>query len=67
MVAAQIAPALEIALEKLRAMGIEPVPGKADTHLLADKSILRDAYEEGRPSEEEACRIGDARFLPAGA
>ncbi|AUC54510.1 MAG: HyaD/HybD family hydrogenase maturation endopeptidase [Sagittula sp.] len=67
VVAAQIAPALEIALEKLRAMGIEPVPGKADTHLLADKSILRDAYEEGRPSEEEACRIGDARFLPAGA
>ena len=22
-------------------------------------------YEAGRPSEEEACRVGDARFLEA--
>ncbi len=65
-VAAQIAPSIEIALEKLRAMGITPVPGKGDDSLLADASILRDAYEDGRPSEDDACRIGDARFLPAG-
>jgi hydrogenase maturation protease len=66
VVAAQIQPALDVALDKLRAMGIEPVPGKGDDSLLADKSILRGAYEEGRPSEEEACRIGDDRFLPTG-
>jgi len=65
-VAAQITPSIDIALRKLRSMGIEPVPGKGDDSLLADASILRTAYEEGRPSEEEACRIGDARFLPAG-
>ena len=65
-VAAQIAPSIEIALDRLRAMGIDPVPGKGDDSLLADPSILRDAYEEGRPSEDDACRIGDARFLPVG-
>lgn len=65
-VAAQIAPSIEIALDRLRAMGIDPVPGKGDDSLLADASILRDAYEEGRPSEDDACRIGDARFLPVG-
>ncbi len=66
VVAAQIGPAIEVALTKLRAMGIEPVLGRGDDSLLADASILRDAYEDGRPSEEDACRIGDARFLPAG-
>ena len=65
-VAAQIEPSIEIALERLRGMGIEPVPGQSDGNLLADASIKRGAYEDGRPSEEDACRIGDARFLPAG-
>jgi len=65
-VAAQIDPSIEIALERLRGMGIKPVPGKSDDSLLADPSIKRGAYEDGRPSEEDACRIGDARFLPAG-
>lgn len=65
-VAAQIKPSIEIALERLRAMGIEPVPGQSDGNLLADASIKRGAYEDGRPSEEDACRIGDARFLPVG-
>lgn len=31
---------------------------------LADPSIRRTAYEQGRPSAEEACRTGDARFFP---
>ena len=64
IVAAQIAPSIEIALDRLRGMGITPVPGEGDKSLLADASILRDAYEEGRPSAEDACRVGDARFLP---
>ena len=67
VVAAQITPAIDVAMEKLRAMGITPAPGKGDDRLLADKSILRGAYEDGRPSEEDACRIGDDRFLPSGA
>jgi hydrogenase maturation protease len=65
IVAARIAPAIEIALDKLRALGIHATPGRGDHRLLADPSILRSAYEDGRPSAEEACRIGDERFFPA--
>ena len=67
VVAAQIAPALAIAVEKLRALGIEVREGRTESNDLADPSILRGAYEEGRPSEDEACRVGDDRFLPQGA
>ncbi|WP_417278915.1 HyaD/HybD family hydrogenase maturation endopeptidase [Celeribacter sp.] len=67
VVAAQIAPALAIAVEKLRAFGIEVREGRTESNDLADPSILRGAYEEGRPSEDEACRVGDDRFLPQGA
>lgn len=64
VVAAQIAPAIEIALQKLSHFGVHAVPGKTHSDLLADSSIMRHAYEEGRPSEEEACRTGDDRFFP---
>lgn len=66
-VAEQIGPSLEIALLKLAELGIHAVPGKGDTRLLADPSILRGAYEAGRPSEDAACRIGDDRFFPNGS
>lgn len=65
VVAAQIDPAIEIALEKLAALGVFPREGRGDDSLLADASIKRDAYESGRPSAEEACRTGDDRFFPA--
>ena len=66
IVAAQIAPAIDIALQRLAEMGIVPQDGEGDASLLADAAIQRGAYEDGRPSAEEACRIGDARFLPVG-
>jgi hydrogenase maturation protease len=66
-VAAQIDPAIAVALEKLADWGIQPRPGRTQCDGLADRSIRRDAYEHGRPSEVDACRIGDARFLPEGA
>lgn len=65
--AAQIAPAVEIALDRLRFWGISPRPGPAEQAALADPTIQRHAYEAGRPSAEDACRIGDARFLPGSA
>lgn len=65
-VAAQINPALEVALQRLAAWGVHPQPGQTLCDGLADPSIRRSAYEDGRPSEAEACRIGDARFLPEG-
>jgi hydrogenase maturation protease len=56
-----------VALARLREWGITPRAGRSDESLLADPAIRRDAYEAGRPSAEEACRTGDARFLPSGA
>lgn len=64
VVAAQIEPAIEIAIEKLSELGVQATKGSTDTQLLADESILRTAYEEGRPSDEQACRTGDSRFFP---
>jgi hydrogenase maturation protease len=66
-VAAKIAPAVEVALTLLRGWGVSPMPGRADMADLAAPSIRHDAYEEGRPSEEAACRIGDDRFFPSSA
>lgn len=65
VVAAQIEPAVHIALTKLAQMGIVAQPGETHSDLLADAAIRHDAYEAGRPSEDEACRIGDNRFFPA--
>ncbi|MFZ7092740.1 HyaD/HybD family hydrogenase maturation endopeptidase [Primorskyibacter sp. 2E233] len=65
IVAAQVDPAIDVALSKLEALGVHASAGQSDASLLADPSILRGAYEQGRPSEQEACRSGDARFFPA--
>ncbi len=67
LTAAQIAPAVQIALTRLRDWGVDVQPGRTATGDLADPSIARDAYETGRPSEDAACRIGDDRFFPAKA
>ena len=56
--------AVAIAARWLAARGIASRPGRTPTGDLADPSLRQSAYEEGRPSAEEACRIGDARFLP---
>ncbi len=66
-VAAQIAPAIQVALQQLADWGIPATRGRTITDDLADASIRRNAYESGRPSESEACRIGDDRFMPGDA
>ncbi|MBC7180304.1 MAG: HyaD/HybD family hydrogenase maturation endopeptidase [Roseovarius sp.] len=66
VVAAQIEPAIEVALARLRDWGVEMRPGMSDATYLADPSIRQDAYEAGRPSADAACRVGDARFFPGG-
>lgn len=63
-VAACIDPAIAIALQKLADWGVQPAAGASDASGLADAAIRWDAYEAGRPSAREACRIGDPRFLP---
>jgi hydrogenase maturation protease len=63
-VAAQIGPAIEIALAELsRVHRVHPVARSGAAPDLCAPAVARDAYEGGRPSEAEACRTGDARFL----
>ena len=64
VVAARIPEALQIACTWLDAHGFTSAPGATVTGGLADTSIRHSAYEEGRPTAEEACRTGDARFFP---
>jgi hydrogenase maturation protease len=63
-------PALELALQRLADWGAEPMPRErppaADEAVTAPGLALH-AYESGRPSADEACRIGDARLLGAAA
>ena len=66
IVADRIPEALEIACDWLSVRGIQSEPGRTATGDLADASIRMAAYESGRPAEEDACRIGDARFFPVG-
>jgi len=66
-VAAQVAPALKAAADRLSTWGLTCTPrvtsGAADSELLMPEAVNRLAYEQQRPSAEDACRIGDARVL----
>ena len=67
-VKAQIDPAIRIALDYLESLGVVAVQrdeSLSDDALLAPPELQIESYEGGRPSEQEACRIGDARFLHA--
>jgi hydrogenase maturation protease len=64
LVRSRIPEALAIGLEVLAEWGYRAtprVPGEAVP--LFDPSLSIDAYEAGRPSESEACRVGDPRVL----
>lgn len=62
----QINPAITIAVEYLEKLGIsiqkriEPLP---EVELLSPSELALEQYEAGRPSETEACRMGDDRIL----
>ena len=64
LTAARIDPAIAVAVGILADWGVTLSEGRSDAPDLADAAIRRGAYEAGRPSAEEACRIGDPRFLP---
>jgi hydrogenase maturation protease len=64
-VRAQIGPAVETAVAWLRRWGVEPLPrGSAADAAVNASALDLEAYEKGRPSHEDACRVGDPRFLP---
>jgi hydrogenase maturation protease len=63
-VRAQIDPAVEIAAEWLRRWGVGIQSREAaDGAGLNSAALGLTAYEQSRPSEDDACRLGDARFL----
>ncbi|MFG1464680.1 HyaD/HybD family hydrogenase maturation endopeptidase [Xanthobacter sp. DSM 24535] len=64
VVAAQVAPAAAHVLSLLRdSFGVSPAPRTQAKEAVLAPAIARDAYEAGRPSAADACRIGDDRVL----
>jgi hydrogenase maturation protease len=56
--------AVDLAVAELAAWGVAAVPrAEPPGEPLAAAALALHAYEAGRPSESQACRIGDARFL----
>lgn len=66
-VRAQVGPAVEIAADVLRrwAVRVEARAGSPQA-ALSTTALELSAYEGGRPAPEDACRVGDARFMPRG-
>ncbi|WP_203525775.1 HyaD/HybD family hydrogenase maturation endopeptidase [Crenobacter caeni] len=54
--------AVALAVATLKDWGV-PLTPRTDGDTLNDASLSLSAYENGRPSAEMACRIGDARVL----
>lgn len=63
-VKSRIPEAVSVAVRELAAWGLAPRPREAGaTERLNAPALALEAYESGRPSEAEACRVGDARVL----
>ncbi len=59
--------ALPMAVERLRAWGVAPVPRAAplsEDEAVTVPTLALSAYESGRPDAAVACRTGDERFMP---
>lgn len=65
VVAGKIDQALELAKTEMIAWGLEPTLRKEHelAELLGEETLERLSYEKGRPSEKEAFRLGDLRFI----
>ena len=66
VVRAAMAPALALGLQTLRDwghVGSERQQALADDEAVTLPTLALGAYEAGRPPAEQACRIGDDRFL----
>ncbi|MBK7530501.1 HyaD/HybD family hydrogenase maturation endopeptidase [Piscinibacter sp.] len=59
--------ALALGLDRLRQWGARPLPRDAapgDDEAVTVPTLALGAYEQGRPAAEQACRVGDERFIP---
>ena len=68
MVRARLDEAVQLAADELRRWGLPVEKREANDKAapLTMNALSVDAYESGRPSEEEAPREGDIRFMPRG-
>ena len=65
VVGAQVLPAVEVAVEWLERWGVSVRPrSDVPATTLNARALGLESYEQGRPSEADACRVGDARFMP---
>jgi len=58
--------ALALAVERLAAWGARPTPRErplAGAEAVTASGLALERYERERPSADDACRVGDARFL----
>lgn len=63
-VRARIDEAIALAIAELASWGIVATPRSLPpAEALAADALALSAYEAGRPSDDDACRIGDARFM----
>ncbi len=64
LVRGRIDEAIALAIDELAAWGVTATPrATPPDERLAAAALTLNAYEAGRPSEIDACRVGDARFL----
>ncbi len=59
--------ALALGLDRLRQWGARPLLRDAaagDDEAVTVPTLALGAYEQGRPPAEQACRVGDERFIP---
>ncbi|MBL8307275.1 MAG: HyaD/HybD family hydrogenase maturation endopeptidase [Rubrivivax sp.] len=59
--------ALALGVERLRGWGAEPRPRLAppgEDDVVTVPTLALGHYEAGRPAAEQACRVGDERFMP---
>jgi hydrogenase maturation protease len=64
LVRARLDEAVELAVAELSAWGVTVTPRTEPPESpLSPGALAIDSYEGGRPSELDACRIGDARFM----
>ena len=66
-VKARLPEAVALAVTELSSWGFAPRPRATPPppeQRLTARPLALDAYEDGRPSDEQACRIGDDRFMP---
>ena len=63
VVKAQIAPSLAIAMTWLARWGVVPETREGGSERINDSALAMELYEGERPPADQACRLGDARFL----